>query len=230
MAAVLEQISQPIDLSGCRAAFDKAVKERRSLERLRVRAAKRRRKVLARSFTTLAQVAGQETARMFLGGDFIRIDGRAFSFLLRRRSDPTATGHSGLEIKLADRASGEELTHLCLYFEDTPALDQVAAIAMHVAAGEEDDLIRTGNFYSVKEAAASHPALLAIKPPPDRRIHVDDVLPRIPRSADEAERDEIRRKAVPICTTIVQELIHPRLPRMVKAAEGRAMDQLASAA
>lgn len=58
---------------------------------------------------------------------------------------------------------GVELGGLCLYFEDTPVLDQLAALAMHVQAGEERDLVADGNLYSVTQYGLSHPILVGRK-------------------------------------------------------------------
>jgi hypothetical protein len=55
-------------------------------------------------------------------------------------------------------ADGVELSKLCLY-QDAPALDQLASLAMHVQSGHTDKLIDTGNLYAVKDR--SHPVIEA---------------------------------------------------------------------
>lgn len=222
-AAVLEHIRLTIEKpivtnAEWRDAYDTAARERKKLQRLRQRHMKQSRKAAHRGFKLLASVTSHEKARMFLGGDYVSIDGQRFRFVMKKQYSLTTTGHGGLEIQIANKA-GAHLSNLCLYFEGTPAVDQVAAIAMHVAAGEEDDMIRTGNLYNLQPGAENNMALTTLKPQkfePSRRELRDIgfmIPPYMRKRGDEEQRDTVRQAAVPICERIVLELIDPRLLR-----------------
>lgn len=229
MARAREMISQPICSSDeYRTAYNTAIAEangecrRLDIIRRRHRLEQRKRKVARRGIALLSSLTSYETARMFIGGNVVEIHGREYVFRLKKNHGATSLGQAGLEIVLADHA-GAVLANLCLYFEDTPAIDQVAAIAMHVAAGEEHDLIKTGNLYRVQEAAKAHSGLMALKypnglPAPLAPYPVgENVSPLFVQERDYEERARIRKIAVPICERIVLELINPRLVHMGEA-------------
>jgi len=221
-ARVLEQVRLTIEKPLCsspewKAAYDEALRTKKKLEPMRRRHERRNRKALAKGFQLVSSLMGYEKARMFISGEHISVAGQRFTFVMRKQGSSTTVGHAGLEIQITT-PSGEPLSHLCLYFEDTPAIDQIAAVALHVASGEEDDLIRTGNLYKEQVAAATYAPLVALKPPKPRLTMSEDgkiVLPPfIARMHDEDARHEIRMRAVPIAERIVRDLIDPRLLRL----------------
>lgn len=123
---------------------------------------KHRRKVITKSYNLLRSVTGEETARAFIAGDGITIEGKDFDFIARRGGSLSETGHGAMRIEVADK-SGVVLTDLCIYFDDIPAMDQVAALALHVMVGEEREILETGNYFSVREEGFASP-LLDAKP------------------------------------------------------------------
>jgi hypothetical protein len=193
--------------------------------------ASRYRRLMMRSFEMLSSVMGRETARMFVAGDRISIEGRTFDFIVKKHRTAGAIGHSALEIEIADKA-GIVLSNLCLYFEGVPAMDQVVAIALHVASGDEDALLKTGNLFKTRPEAATHAQLVALQKERGREIiHVDEVLAegslrlaaerRIPKAVVEKVA-EMRRAARPRAQRIALELVHPRLVRVFDASVGMA--------
>lgn len=84
-----------------------------------------------------------------------------------RRSSLADVGHGALEVRLLDPA-GQRLAHVCVYFDRMPVLDQVAALAMLIATGDEASVIETGDLFAITSAGARHPLVtdrLAKNPP-----------------------------------------------------------------
>jgi hypothetical protein len=121
-----------------------------------------KRKTIRRSLDLMSSVIGEHDARVFISGDEVTIEGKAFNFLVKKHRAYSA-GHGGQPVITVTDKAGVVLSDLCLYFEATPTMDQVAALALHVASGEEDDLIRTGNLYNIKPQATANTALALLK-------------------------------------------------------------------
>jgi hypothetical protein len=119
------------------------------------------RRALARSRALLENLAGRERATAWLSGDEVTVEGRRFDFRLRV-ADPHRIGHGALEVSVTDK-DGIELASLCVYVPDTPALDQVCALVLHVTSGEEDEILRRANVIRAREAAFAHPAFREVR-------------------------------------------------------------------
>ena len=124
---------------------------------------KKRRKVIVKSFNLLADITGQETARAFIGGDAVTIEGRKFDFRCRRAGALHQSGHGCLRVEIVDKI-GVVLTDLCVYFDDMPAMDQVAALALHAMVGNEDEILQIGNFLNIRDAGYESPLLETDRP------------------------------------------------------------------
>jgi hypothetical protein len=113
--------------------------------------AKARRKhqsVLKKSSAFLSRLIGTNNVTMFVGGKSIRVEGQRFVFELKK-ANILAENHGALSISVLDKESDRRLFDLCWYVERTPALDQISALVMAVRAGEEDEIIRVGNMFSI---------------------------------------------------------------------------------
>lgn len=118
-----------------------------------------KRKPLLRAARIATQVVGAPVVRDFVAGRPVVLPGEQFLFRVERGGAVDKTGHGALSISLIDPQSQQRLAGLCLYFDKTPALDQLAAIGLHLAAGDEGSLVETGNLYAIEPAGVAHPAL-----------------------------------------------------------------------
>lgn len=116
------------------------------------------RKVTKRAAVMAAALLGASTVSAFARGEPVIIPGRDIAFRIVAAGRMDQIGHGALRVDLQS-LEGQRLSGLCVYFEGTPALDQLTAIALHAAAGEEAAVIKTGNLYAIDAAAAGHPAL-----------------------------------------------------------------------
>jgi hypothetical protein len=115
-------------------------------------------KNLARAALAASSILGGGAVADFIRGAAVRIEGQSLVLEARRAGTLDRAGHGSCVLRLLD-PSGAPLAGICCYFEDTPALDQLAAFALHMQSGEERAIIETGNLYAVSPAAADHPLL-----------------------------------------------------------------------
>ena len=153
---------------------------REKRNRIPKRERKARRKVIRKSFNALASVVGKPTARVFVSRDSITIEGRSFDFVLRCKGPLYKTGHGRVVISLRDK-DGTHLCDLCVYWEDTPALDQAAALALHVAADDEMAVIETANFYNLQPAAEQHDLFTKVRTSRRTDVTVADMINAVDR-------------------------------------------------
>ena len=121
-------------------------------------ALRQKRKVAVRSAIFAAGLLGVETVSAFASGRTVHLTGQEAVLQIAKRGSIYAGGHSALEIALLD-TKREKLADLCLYVENTPAFDQLAALALAMEAGEERELIATANLTKIAPAGVDHPLL-----------------------------------------------------------------------
>jgi len=133
------------------AAGRKAVRQMRA----KVRA---RRRVLKRASVMAAGILGMATVGALARGEPIRIDGPTVTLEVQRRTSLAAIGHGTLAISLLDHG-GTRLADLCVYIDDTPAIDQVTGFALCMRSGLEAEVLKTANLTMVTPAGKGHPAI-----------------------------------------------------------------------
>jgi hypothetical protein len=117
------------------------------------------RKKLIRAASIASAVVGEEKVRRFIAGSAVEIEGDTMILEARPRGSLTrGNGHSQLEVTVKNK-DRVKLGNLCVYFDGTAALDQLAALALHVGSGNEADILNTGNLYSVTADGATDPIL-----------------------------------------------------------------------
>lgn len=115
---------------------------------------------IKRAAALAAGLLGATTVSAFAQGKPVEIRGEkiAFEVMLTGRLD--ALGHGAISVNLM-ALDGQRLSGLCVYHPKTPALDQLAAIALHCSAGVEQELIDIGNLYSVQAEGYEHDVIKA---------------------------------------------------------------------
>lgn len=119
---------------------------------------RRKRSIVKRAAVMAAAMLGAGTVSAFARGEPVRLVGDQVAFELRAQGQLGHLGHGGVEVSVVAR-DGARLAKLCVYHEDTPALDQLTAFALRVAAGDERSIVETGNLYAIEGAAADHPII-----------------------------------------------------------------------
>jgi hypothetical protein len=129
----------------------KALKQMRAFRR-------RRNKVARRALATAETILGSERTRRLVNNRSLLIEGREIDFNVRRYSHPAETGHGVMGVTAYDK-QGNELAQLCLYYQDTPMLEQAASLALEVEAGDECAVLATANIVEMFPAGMEHPLL-----------------------------------------------------------------------
>lgn len=124
------------------------------------RQVRRSRKVVRRAFAFAVTILGAATVGAFANGQTIPIRGEQLTFHVGKATSVAQVGHGALDITVQTPA-GDPLCKLCFFFDQTPALDQLAALAMYVDAGEELKVLNTGNVYAIQPAGLTHPLIKA---------------------------------------------------------------------
>lgn len=148
----------------------RAIEEiQKGLPQKRSRGAPRREHMLAQRRTVkaaalAAAVVGAQAVYSFARGEPVEVRGEKMILEISRgmSSLMDKAGSCNLAIKALD---GVRLGKVCCYFEGTPPLDQLAAFALNMAAGEEEAILKAGNLYSVTDAGAAHPLFVGIRVP-----------------------------------------------------------------
>lgn len=120
---------------------------------------KAHRKVAARAAATAERVIGNANLHRWNTGQPVTIVGTSIAFDVARSNSSTTLGHGGLILTAVDKDTGRKLCNMCLYHEQTPALDQLTAMALAVAAGEESEIVATANLSNVTDLGAKHPLI-----------------------------------------------------------------------
>ena len=125
------------------------------------RLSQHQRNVIKRSSAAASAIIGSSMTDAFNRGDAVKLSDQDLVFDIRRTAEITSSGHGGMQVTLLDGKSGDQLAGLCIFFEDMPVFDQLAAVGLHIQGGEAVELIRAGNLYGVTSAGARHPLISA---------------------------------------------------------------------
>ena len=121
------------------------------------RVKRKRRAIIKRAVATATDVLGPDMVRDFVRGKAVRIPGQTVDLEVGSYGSSAAMGHSAVAVALLDPGSGRRLANICVYHPRTPAMDQLVAFALAMQAGEEEEIIRTGNLSAVTELGMQHP-------------------------------------------------------------------------
>lgn len=130
------------------------------------RIVKQERMVAKRAALFAAGLLGASTVSAFAAGHPVHIEGERMVFEAQRRGTIHRSGHAALHLSVLDK-SRTKLAELCFFIDGTPAIDQLAGIALAVKAGEEQDILSTANITKVAPAGVGHELLGARAKPND---------------------------------------------------------------
>lgn len=120
---------------------------------------RQRRKVLKRAAATASSLLGSGTVSAFARGQAIVLPGGTVSLEVARVASSATLGHMGLNVVAIDPASKRKLADMCVYHENTPALDQLVALSLAMQSGEEAEIMQTANLSSVTELGRENPLI-----------------------------------------------------------------------
>lgn len=131
---------------------------------------KRQRKVLRRSYELARSVLPNESVRRVMAGGSVILPGAQIDLSISSQKSLFSSGHGSCAVRVLSKA-GEPLADLCVYFEDTPVLDQVVGFALHMSSGSEQELLCSANLTRVHPAGARHKLIRPLLKSWDSRYH-----------------------------------------------------------
>ncbi len=142
-----------------RAARAKFEAEQRARYRPTSAATAIERKVIRRAAGFCAGLIGSDKVSAFARGEPVALAGRDMVLTVAKNRGLASLGHGALDVALC-APDGTRLANVCVFFDKTPAIDQLAAIALHVGAGDEGAIIKTGNLFNISKEGSRHPLVL----------------------------------------------------------------------
>ncbi|MBY0561481.1 hypothetical protein [Hyphomicrobium sp.] len=120
---------------------------------------RRRRRVLKKTIRLAESVLETDEVRAFVKGEPVTISGPNVRFVIRNKRDPLWLGHGGLEVH-AENHHQEKLADMCVYIDETPALEQCALLKMYMGDGEgEFEILKTANLSNITTIGYKHPEI-----------------------------------------------------------------------
>ena len=86
----------------------------------------------------------------FISKDKVKVVGNKYDFMINLKSI-SSHGYDSINTQLYNK-KGDKLSDLCVYFEDTPAPEQLANMITMISHGYENEIIETGNKFSLTDA------------------------------------------------------------------------------
>lgn len=134
--------------------------------RIKLRYVKRKKKLkplrkrIIKGYETAISLIGEDKVRAFHRGEAVVLEGSKIDLAVKRSGSMGRLGHSAIQLS-ALGMQGQKLADLCFYIDETPGIDQLTAIALHCAAGCEDEIIETANIIHAEPLALEHPVFAA---------------------------------------------------------------------
>lgn len=114
------------------------------------------RKVLKRSLKAAETFVSKETVKAFIDKQEVSVEGKNLILKATRTAHLGNTGHGAFSVSVHTK-DDIFLARLCVYFEDTPVLDQLIGMALYVSSGCEEEFIKKANVITLSEAGRKHP-------------------------------------------------------------------------
>jgi hypothetical protein len=151
---------------------------RRSIRRSTIRAA-----------TIASAILGATAVSAFARGEPVRLPTPSNMVMeVALSGSISRSGHGAVQVNLRDDED-KYLAGLCVY-QELPALDQLASLALHVQSGGLTDILTVGNVYNISPEAFAHPLLAEKKR--EQEIMDELMVPVLPRTDHELRREMMR--------------------------------------
>jgi len=118
-------------------------------------------RVLKRATKLFERFLGPQQTRLFIGGHSLTVEGRNCLYEITRGR--SLIDSHGVSLKLLTK-EGVELCNLCIYTPGVPMVDHVVSLLLHIRSGEEEDILRIGNAFSIREEAYEQEWLVPFLP------------------------------------------------------------------
>ena len=120
-------------------------------------ALKQGKKVLKKGIKTFTNLFGQEDIKAFISGEDFTIEGELYNYRVSKKYDliqysiNTQMGHIPYRLQLLTKEN-VILADGCIIFENTPVIDQLIAMMLHIKNGNEEEILKKTNFFNTQDA------------------------------------------------------------------------------
>lgn len=108
----------------------------------------RKRRVFEKAKSVLENMF-PEYSSAFINGNKVEIQGKKYNFIISM-NNKDSTSWNSIKTTLTDK-KGIVLTDLCVYFDSTPAPEQLVSFLILIKSGMEEDIIEKSNFYNTTD-------------------------------------------------------------------------------
>lgn len=129
---------------------------------------KKGQKVLKKGIKTFTNMFGAKDIHAFITGDDFTIEGNRYNYrvskkydLVKFSADPRR-GHIPYRLQLVTK-NDVVLADGCVLFEDTPVVDQLIGMMLHIKNGNEEEILKKTNFFNTEDAYYSEEYLVQLK-------------------------------------------------------------------
>lgn len=129
---------------------------------------RRQRRSIVRATRIAAGLLGAHAVGAYARGEAVTVRGRDVDLVVKRQRSLSSLGHGANEIEVAAR-DGTRLAELCVYMENTPAVDQLAGLSLHMLSGLESEVLAAANVVTCTPAGLAHPLFENRKATADHR-------------------------------------------------------------
>lgn len=127
---------------------------------------KKARKSIRRSINIFSNFFGQQPIKAFLQGNSFTAEGKYFNYIIKPFSNTNCNSNDNpsdivfhtmypnsinipYSLEIVDKKTNLVLSNLCVVFPQTPIIDQILAILLHIKTDEEN-VLKTGVLFNVK--------------------------------------------------------------------------------
>lgn len=130
------------------------------------KAEKYARKAISRGLRTLKSFIGDKDVRLFNTEEGFMIEAGLFNYrfrkshtsLIQHTMNPISY-HIPYDLIVVSKQTNLELANLCIYFDETPIIDQVISTVLFLQTGKEKEILETGNFFNRRDSFYTDPVM-----------------------------------------------------------------------
>ena len=175
-------------------------------------ALKQGKKVLKKGIKTFTNLFGQQDIKAFISGEDFIIEGDLYNYRVSKKynliqySVDTYMTHIPYRLQLLTKEN-IVLADGCIIFENTPVIDQLIAMMLHIKNGNEEEILKKTNFFNTQDAYYAEKYITDLKGvkrnPNDNEFDISDIERLF---NPDGEREDILRYR-PLVRPVVESLL-----------------------
>lgn len=119
-------------------------------------------KIIKRSIKAFSSIFGEDKIKLFISGEGFIFEGNKFNYKISKsnykieeHTSYPITCHIPYSLKILSKEN-EYLCKACVLFEETPIIDQITSLCLHISSGNEDLFLNIANFFDRSDDFYKH--------------------------------------------------------------------------